>query len=93
MLKRSLLLRHLKSIITLIKDLVNLKSYKQNRQLKVLYNRHAIKHSSLFTYKQIKQKKWWFLSLRKLLKNRHECRESILALRHRLYKLLNKRKC
>ena len=57
MLKRSLLLRYSKSITALIKDLVDIKLYKWNRQLKALHSRHVIKHSSLFTLEQIKQKK------------------------------------
>ena len=51
MLKRPLSLRHSKSITALIKDLVNIKLYKQNRQSKALYSRHIVKHSFLFTYK------------------------------------------
>ena len=68
-LKRPLLLKHTKLIMTLIKDLVDIKFYKWNRQLKVLYNRHA---TALFSFHtQADQvKKWWFLSLRRLLKNR-----------------------
>ena len=90
--QKPLLLRHTKSIITLIKDLVNIKLYKWDRHSEVLYNRQATALFSFYRWAD-QAKKWWFSDLRRLLKNKHRCRESMLVLRYRLYKLLSKREC
>ena len=69
MLERPLSLRHTKSSMASIKDLVDIKSYKQNRQSKALRGRQA---TALFPFhtRADQAMEWWFLGLRRLSKDR-----------------------
>ena len=87
--QRPLLLRHTKSIMISIKDLVDIKLYKWNRHLEALHSRQATALFPFHTWAD-QAKKWWFLGLRRLSKDRHGCRGSmlrklqVLLLRHRI---------